>query len=358
MAKIPPRTTRLVTRLKRLRSDAFLVSNPSHGWYLSGFRCDDSFLLVSPKSRAVITDFRYAEEAEKAAPAFQIVERKNSLIEAVVRQCRKLGCRRLAFESNYLTHQQFTQLGQALPKVELVPTSGVLEGICVVKTAEERRAIERALRVAETAFLELLPLAKPGVSEKDLADELDFRMRRLGAEEAAFPVIVAGGPRSASPHAEPTGRKIRPGEPILFDWGARVDGYVCDLTRVACWGRIPPKLERIHEIVLAAQRRAIRRIRPGADSQAVDGAARKRIGQAGFGRRFGHALGHGIGRQVHEAPGLGPWAGGKLRRGMIFTVEPGIYLPGWGGVRIEDNVVVTATGSRRLSSLSRELMGL
>jgi len=357
MAKIPPRTTKLVTRLKKLRSDAFLVSNPFHGWYLSGFRCDDSFLLVWPKGRAVITDFRYLEEAKKAAPAFEIVRRKKSLVEVVARRCRKLGWRRLAFESNYLTHQQFTRLSRALPEVELVPTSGLLEDICVVKTAEERGAIERALEVAETAFLDILPLVKPGVSEKDLADELEFRMRRLGAEGVAFPVIVAAGPRSALPHAEPTTRKIRPAEPILFDWGARVDGYVCDLTRVACWGRIPPRLKRIYEIVLAAQRRAIRQIRPGVDGEAVDGVARRWIGRSGFGRRFGHGLGHGIGRQVHEAPGLGPWAGGKLKRGMIFTVEPGIYLPGWGGVRIEDNVVVTATGSRRLSSLSRELIG-
>jgi Xaa-Pro aminopeptidase len=234
----------------------------------------------------------------------------------------------------------------------------VLSELRSVKDDEEIRRIRKAISVAQRAFRELIakaPRALIGRSERDAAAELDYRMRQLGASEAAFETVVAAGAHSSLPHYRPGSAPIRRDQVVLFDWGAKVDGYCSDLTRTVFVGRIPPKLARIYEVVLRAQQAGIAAVRSGAECRAVDAAARKVIEAAGFGEQFMHGLGHGIGRAVHEGPALAQLSASRLRSRMVVTVEPGIYIPGVGGVRIEDDILVTPQGAKRLSSLGRTL---
>jgi len=218
--------------------------------------------------------------------------------------------------------------------------------------------MRRAIRIAEKAFKEMLALGAKGWvgrTERDLAAELEYRMRRLGADRPSFPTILAAGAHGSVPHYSPGSTRVRPGQAVLVDWGARADGYCSDLTRVVFTGTIPAKLREIYEVVRRAQEAGIAAIRSGVGCRAVDAAARRVIAEAGYGEQFGHGLGHGLGREVHEAPGLGKLSADRLKSGMVVTVEPGIYLPGIGGVRIEDDVLVTASSARRLSSLPRDI---
>jgi Xaa-Pro aminopeptidase len=226
-----------------------------------------------------------------------------------------------------------------------------------VKGDDELRAIRKAIRLAQRAFSELIaPGARAllGRSERDVAGELDYRMQQLGAAGAAFETIVAAGAGSSNPHYSPSAARIRPGQAVLFDWGALVDGYCSDLTRVVFTGRIPRAFADVYRVVLRAQAAGIAAIRPGVACRSVDAAARKVIEAAGYGRQFLHSFGHGVGREVHEQPVLAQGATGRLRKGMVVTAEPGVYLPGVGGIRIEDDVLVTRDGRRRLSSLPRD----
>jgi len=266
--------------------------------------------------------------------------------------------RRLGVEGDSMTLTFRSELAKALPKLRIKAFGGELAALREVKDAAELRAIRKAVRVAERAFRDLLVGGRRGLlgrTESQVAGELDYRMRLRGAERAAFDTVVAAGPHAAMPHYRPGSTPIRRGDLVLIDWGAVVAGYCSDLTRVVFTGRIPPQIARTYGLVLRAQSAAASAARPGAPCRSVDAAGRGVIERGGYGDAFVHGLGHGIGLQVHESPGLGRPGRQRLRAGMVVTIEPGIYIPGVGGVRIEDDVLITRAAPRRLSRLSRRL---
>lgn len=336
--------------------DALLVTKPVDVSYLSGFGGEDSFLLVEDDRAVLLTDGRFGEQAEKECPGVEIFVRNGPITAALAEVLKGRKVRRLAVQGEHVTLKLHKALQAALGKRKLLPVSGMVSAGRIVKDHAELASIRKAIRVAQRAFRELQGKGAGwwiGRSEQSLAAELDAAMRRLGATGSSFPTIVASGPGSSVPHYRPGLRKVRKGEAVLVDWGAVVDGYCSDLTRVVFAGTIPPALKDVYEVVLAAQQAGMESIRSGVHCKTADAAARKVIEQAGYGDKFIHGLGHGIGREIHEAPGVAARSDTPLRSGMVVTVEPGIYLPGVGGIRIEDDVLVTADGQQKLSSLSR-----
>jgi len=275
--------------------------------------------------------------------------------DAVSRAVLSAKIPRLGVESASMTMALHAQLHEKLPKVDLISTSGLVEGLREIKDAEEVEEIRRAIWYAEKGFAVLRATLSSDRTEREVAYELENQLRKFGATGCSFPPIIAVGARSALPHARPTDQKIGEGDFVLVDWGAQGRLYKSDLTRILTTGRISPKLERVYGVVLKAQLSAIDAIRPGVTAAEVDQVARQSIAEAGFGARFGHSLGHGIGLDIHEAPRLGANQNRPLRPGMVVTVEPGVYLPGWGGVRIEDDVLVTKNGHEVLTSVPKSL---
>jgi Xaa-Pro aminopeptidase len=343
------------------KADAVLISRPEDVSHLSGFTGGDSLLLLGPGCVLLITDGRYAEQARAECGGIELVVRSGPMPDPVVKALKGRRIRRLGVQGDHVTVAFRQSLEQKLPTRRVRALANLTGSLRAVKDDGEVRAIRRAIRVAQRAFRELLGLGRRwwiGRRERDLAAELDYRMRLAGADGPSFPTIVAAGAHGSLPHYRPGSTRIGAGDAVLIDWGANVGGYCSDLTRVVFTGTIPPRLAGIHEVVRCAQAAGIAALRAGASCRAVDAAARKVIVEAGYGEQFVHSLGHGLGRQVHEAPGLGRTAKGRLRAGMVVTVEPGIYLPGFGGVRIEDDVLVTRDGARRLSSLPRGIAAM
>ena len=352
------RRQQLLHRLKKENVEAILVTDFTNVTYLTGFRGDDSYLLLGRDQTVLISDSRYEVQIAEECAGLDAYIRSNRvpLIDATAKVIGKARPAKLAFESHRLTVEQHGKLQERLKSAELVPLSGVVEQLREIKDADEIASIRSAIRSAERGFRLLRASVVNEMTELEAAHDLEHAMRRFGASGAGFSPIVAAGSRSALPHARPGRTAICSGPFLLVDWGAEsCDGYKSDLTRLLVTGKISPKLERIYGVVLKAQTRAIRAIRPGVPAAKVDRAARRVIEQAGYGKRFGHGLGHGIGLNIHEGPRLAPTSRTPLKPGMVVTVEPGIYLPGWGGVRIEDDVLVTRDGCEVLTSLSREI---
>ncbi len=362
VAKVHPsaRRRKLVRRFDKAGVDALVVMDGASVRYLSGFSGGDSFLLVGPKWAVLITDSRYTGQAAIECPDVECLTRGSGvgMVDAVKRALRGRKARRIGLESANLTVTLHEKFQDAFSTRRLRLVQGLAATGRDVKDAAELSAIRKAVRIAEEAFGGLIaPGAKAfvGRSETEVAGELEYRMRQLGAEGASFPTILAAGPHAAMPHYSPDGTKIRAGQPVLIDWGAVWRGYCSDLTRVVFLGRISPRIGEIYEIVLEAQTVGIAAIRAGRACKAADDAARAVITGAGYGPQFGHSLGHGLGLRVHEAPGLSGRATARLKRGAVVTVEPGIYLPGVGGVRIEDDVLVAPDGAKVLSSVPKRL---
>jgi Xaa-Pro aminopeptidase len=278
-----------------------------------------------------------------------------SMLQAVLRAVRTAKIAKLGVEGDSMTVGQYERLVEKLPKTQLFATSGLVEQLRLIKDAEEVERLRRAVWQAEKAFAVLRSTLRPDMTEKEAADELEHQFRLFGAKDASFPSIVAVGSRGALPHAVPGKKRIGDDDFVLIDWGANEGLYCSDLTRVLVTGKMSPKFERIYRIVLEAQVRAIAAVRPGALAHDVDNVARAFITKAGFGRRFRHGLGHGLGMLVHEEPRLAVKNQTILRPGMVVTVEPGIYLPGWGGIRIEDDVLVTRSGHEVLTHAPKRL---
>ena len=352
------RLARLRQRMDREGVEALWIGSPANRRYLSGFTGSSAWLLITADRAELWTDFRYLEQAAAEAPGFEIVRHELQLYEHLGRRLRELGVSRLGFERDHVRYGEWQRLRAAVPEeIELVPVAGWVEELRRVKDAREIEIIRRAARLADEALLEVLAGLRPGITERELALELEFAMRRRGADGVAFDLIVASGPRAALPHGSPTERVIGAGEFVTLDYGALVDGYASDCTRTVVAGRAGDRHREIYQIVLEAQRRALEAIRPGVTGAEVDRAARRVIEEAGYGAHFGHATGHGVGLEVHEGPRLS--ATGQedvLAPGMVVTVEPGIYLPGWGGVRIEDLVLVTESGGEILTRVTKELL--
>jgi Xaa-Pro aminopeptidase len=349
--------------------DALLITNPINVTYLTGFSGESSFLVLGAARTVLVSDTRFTQQLAEECPGLEVHIRTaaQTVLQATADVLAKLGHRSVGLESDHLTLGEADQLRQLAPALSWKPGSGRVEQLRVFKDASEVAAIREAIYIAERAFTAFRAFLLPDDTEKELADRLEQYVRRFGGRCTSFPSIVAMGPRAALPHAPPTSRTLSDGELLLVDWGASGCFYKSDLTRVLvprknspftqpiAGGSLPPRLEEIYTVVLRAQQRALELLRPGAKAQEVDAEARRVIAEAGFGDFFGHGLGHGIGLQVHEAPSLRPNSNHVLQAGMVVTVEPGIYLPNWGGVRIEDDVLITPDGYEVLTSVPRDL---
>jgi Xaa-Pro aminopeptidase len=362
------RRERLRRQLGEEGLDAFAVSSAVNVTYLTGFSGDSSVLVLTADRAVLVSDPRYTGQIADECPGLETFIRPptQKLPEAVVATLTKLGCRGAGFESGAVSVAEFDALRGLAPGLDWKPGADRVERLRMVKDPPEVGQIREAIAIGERAFTVLRSLLRPEDREKDLADALEHYVRLAGGLGTCFPSIVAVGERAALPHANPTDRSVDSAGLLLVDWG--VTGprlYKSDLTRVLDTRRKPtfstgegPRLEDVYGVVLRAQQAAIQAVRPGVPAQAVDAAARAVIAEAGYGDHFGHGLGHGIGLQVHEAPAVRPNSETVLQPGMVFTVEPGVYLPGWGGVRIEDDVLVTPDGCEVLSHVPRDLASL
>jgi Xaa-Pro aminopeptidase len=356
MARYAARRDKLRRLVSKAAADALLATNFTNVTYLTGFTGDDSYLLVLKSGAVLLSDPRYTTQLAEECPGLDLSIREPGvgMLETIAQAVKKAKIGRLGIEAGSMTVALRDQIAAALPKAQLVNTSGLVEQLRLTKDKEEVAEIRQAVWYAERAFGVLRASLRPERTEKEVADELEYQLRLYGAKGCSFPSIIAVGPRAALPHARPTDKHIGDGDFVLFDWGADGGLYKSDLTRVLVTGKISTKLERIYRVVLTAQERAIAHIRPGITCQQVDSVARTFIAEAGFGRYFGHGLGHGLGLEVHEAPRLAQKQQLELAAGMVVTVEPGIYLPGWGGVRIEDDVLVTKSGHEVLTSVAKQ----
>lgn len=348
------RISHLREKLRSESIDAFLVSNPENRRYLSGFTAIDhqigessGFLLISQDQSLLATDFRYKLQAESETHGFAVFIYEQGLIDSLREILERLKARKLGFESTNLTYDLFDRFQTSLKEstIELIPTKGIVEDMRASKEPIEIEAIKRALELTESVFEEAASTLKPDMSEKELASYIDYLIRQRGAEDVAFPSIVAAGPNSSMPHAIPTDRKIHVREPILIDLGAKLEGYCSDMTRTLFIEKPDEKIQEIYKIVRRAQLHTIRNMKAGMRAKTADALAREVITQAGYGDYFGHSLGHGVGLAVHEDPRVGKAAETILRENMVVTVEPGIYLSGIGGVRLENMVVVKEDGA-------------
>jgi Xaa-Pro aminopeptidase len=353
--EVAQRCQQVRKHLGKRNAQAYVVTDPLNVRYLSGYAGDDAYLFISPKKQYLITDSRYTEQAQAEAADFAIVQRSKSLEAEAAILARKRRCEKVVYEPRALSVSTFRSLRKEMKGIKLVPTTGFVERLREIKSPSEIEIIRSCITIAQAAFAAIRRQIRPGMSEREIAARLEFQMRRLGADAAGFPSIVAVGARGSLPHAAPTDKPAERGSTVLIDWGARKSRYNCDLTRVLVPSTIPPRLRRIYEIVLEAQKRAIERVKPGVKASVVDAAARDYIRRKGYGKRFGHGLGHGVGMAIHEGPGLSERSKAVLKPGTLFTIEPGIYVPGWGGVRIEDMVLVTQAGHEVLTSVPKDL---
>ncbi len=351
------RREKLRRLLRKSGADALLVSNFLNVTYLTGFTGDDSYMLLTRDGEFLVSDSRYTTQLEEECPDVEIFIRSNGvgLLDAITKLAKKAKISKLAIEADSMAVVELDALAEKLPKAKLVRTSGLIEQLREIKDKEEVGTLRKAVYAAQRAFEVIRASLHPEQTEKEVAANIEHEIRRFGGRGCSFTPIVAVGPRAALPHANPTDRQIGESDFVLIDWGADYDGYMSDLTRVLVTGKISPKLQKIYGVVLKAQRQAIARIKPGATIHEVDAAARDTIAAAGHGKHFGHGLGHGIGLEIHEAPRLAKNQDRPLKAGMVITVEPGIYLPGWGGVRIEDDVLVTRNGHEVLTSVANDL---
>jgi Xaa-Pro aminopeptidase len=349
------RIERVLRILKEKGVDACLLQGMDNIFYLTGFRGSDGALFVAPGGVTLLTDFRYITHAREVAGHIDVEEsrdRRASLAELTER----FGVASLGFDGIHTSYSEYRGWAEKLPSVELVTLEGEIEEIRRCKEPAEVEAIEAAVAVATAAFEEALERIGPGRTERDVANELDFAMRRRGAERPAFDTIVASGPRAALPHAVPTDREMGMGETVIIDFGAQVNGYCSDETCTVRLGAVDGELAEIFEIVNGARKAAIDSVAPGLPIKDLDDLVRSRIAAAGYGDYFRHGTGHGVGIAVHEAPSVGSRSAGVLEEGMVITIEPGIYMPSLGGVRLEDLVLVTARGPRVLTRIEKEAL--
>jgi Xaa-Pro aminopeptidase len=352
MSRFEQRRDKLRKLLRKRGAGGLLVTNFTNVTYLTGFTGDDSYLLVTTDGEVLLSDPRYTTQLEEECPGLELSIRWTgvSMLDAVAKVVKQSGLAQLGIEAGSMTVELFHQLADKLPKVELVSTQGLVEALRIIKDRAEVDAIRVAIDQARKGFDVIRASLTPDQTEKQVAADLEHQLRRFGAKGCSFTPIIAVGPRAALPHATPGDSRIGESDFVLVDWGAREGLYISDLTRMVVTGKISPKLERIYRVVLKAQVAAIQAIRPGISCEEVDGVARSIITKAGYGKQFGHGLGHGIGLEVHEAPRFAKKQQRLLKAGMVVTVEPGIYFPNWGGVRIEDDVLVTRNGHEVLSS--------
>jgi Xaa-Pro aminopeptidase len=363
-----------IERLERLRSafeahgiEALVVSQPESRYYLSGYTGHDlpprdsaGYLVISSTQALLLTDPRTTEQAESEAPAFEVITYSSGSRgpEAVADAVSKLGARRVGFESIHLPYAIFEDIRRDLPQpVDFAPVAGIVDELRIIKDEQELQALQDAIDVLDRCLAHVVQHLEPGMAERQVARMVELYLIEH-ADGPSFPSIVAGGPNASVPHAVPSDRRIQAGEVIKIDIGARASGYCSDMTRTLCLGQSrDSRLVELHALVLEAQQHAERELRPGMTGREGDSLARDVIARGGYAEAFTHSLGHGIGLEVHEPPWLSQSRGDDvLRPGMVFSVEPGVYLPGWGGVRIEDLVVLEQDGARVLCHSPKDLV--
>lgn len=353
------RLGKLRKSMEELALPALIISSAANRYYLSGFTGSAGSVLITPKENYFITDFRYVEQAAQQAPHLKVEKHLLKKMETVKALLAKEGIKKIGFEANYETFDEVeNNLKAIVPEVEWVPVKGLVENLRLYKSKEEIERIDTAVKMTDEAFLHICDFIKAGQKERDVALELEVFFRKHGAQGPSFDLIVASGVRSALPHGVAGDKVIEEGDLIVIDMGALLNGYVSDFTRTVMVGKPGAKEREVYDIVLEAQLAAINGVKPGMKGKDVDALARNVIEKAGFADHFGHGLGHGLGIVVHEMPGVGPGGEMSIEPGMVFTVEPGIYLPNWGGVRIEDVVVMEETGPRVLTTATKDFISL
>jgi Xaa-Pro aminopeptidase len=351
------RLNHLRDQLAEEQLDAIMITDPANRRYLSGFTGSAGTLFISSDHALLATDFRYYERVERQAPDFRLVKLTGRLLDVLPDVVAELGIRRLGFESDNVTVSLYNDILASLTdSVELVATSNVVESIRVQKDEDELPSLQQAIDITDVAYAHITAFIQPGMTERQIAWEIERFMRDTGAEDTSFPIIVAAGPNGAMPHATPSDRPVEPSDPIVIDMGALVDGYHADLTRTFALDAPSDRYLEVYEIVLQAQKAALQGIQASMTGKEADAIARTIIEEAGYGEKFGHGLGHGVGLVIHERPWLSHLDRGEnvLRPGMVFSIEPGIYLPGEFGVRIEDLALLREGGLQTLSSAAKE----
>jgi Xaa-Pro aminopeptidase len=347
----------VLRRALRVRGlDAMLVSSPSGIRYLTGFSGSSGFCVVTHRGVWCLTDSRYRLQVREEVRGATPIVVRGGFASAIARHGCLRRCRSAGVEEWDLTLASYRGLRKECAPCLLKPAGEVLSHVMSRKDAGEIRRLERAVEISDGVFRDVVALIRPGVTERDLAAEISYRQRRAGADGDAFDVIVASGWRSALPHARATAKKIRNGEIVLLDFGCGVEGYHSDMTRTVVLGRAGKSVRDLYRVVLRAQEAGLGALRAGCAGREVDAVVRRAIAREGFGRSFPHSTGHGVGLRVHEAPRLSPFSADLLEEGNVVTVEPGIYIPDRGGIRIEDMALVTKEGSRVLTASSKELM--
>jgi Xaa-Pro aminopeptidase len=355
------RVATLRERLKSTSADTAWIIQPENRRYLSGFKAEDTqftessgSLMISDNRAVLVTDSRYTTEAEHEALDFEVITLKKGLAEGFPEVMSRVGAKAVGFEEDFVTCRLFHDVQEKLtalsPQIGLRPLNGLVEDLREVKDKEEIKAMEASAGMMSRILDQVIPWISPGLTEKQVAWRIEDLARKAGADRLAFPAIVASGPNSALPHAVPTDRQLREGEPIVLDVGVRLEGYCCDMTRTIFLGKPSAEFKRIYATVRKAQLAALDEIHPGVQSDHPDRIARGIIADAGYGDYFGHGLGHGVGLETHERPRLSPLKPVRLKENVVVTVEPGIYLPGKGGVRLEEMVVVEKGGPRILTN--------
>lgn len=338
--------------------DGFLVTHLPNVRYLTGFSGTNGLCLIGRETSYFLTDFRYHEQSHQEVKGLRITVAKNSLFEQLEKRKLFRGMRRVGIEGNYLPYADYRKLKKTFPRLRFIPLADVIEGISAVKDEEEIGLIKKAAQISDKVFDEVVKSIKPGVRELEVSAEISYLHKTYGAERDAFETIVASGPRGALPHGIACAKKIRRGEFVTLDFGCVYRGYCCDITRSVSIGEPTRKLREVYRIVSEAQTRAIEAVKSGMIAKDLDAVARRYIARNGFGKFFGHSLGHGIGLQIHESPRISSQSSYRLRDGNVITIEPGIYLPGIGGVRIEDDVLVMNGKSVALNKAPKELIVL
>ena len=338
------RLDRLKQILREKNLDGIFISQPDNRFYLSGFDGSAGYLLITQRDTLLATDFRYLEQVKKQSPDFTVFRITGSVVKWFPEITGETGIKTLGFESGDITHSLYRQLTEALItaglSIQLKPVEGLVESLRIIKDASEIERIKQAVNITDRAFEYIDSIIQPGMTELEVAWQLEKFQRENGSQAMPFEVIVASGPNSALPHAKPTNKEIKIGEPIVIDMGARIDHYCSDFTRTLYLGEQDDTYKRVYDTVLGAQLSAIALIKGGITGNEADNFARTVIEEAGFGDEFGHSLGHGTGLAAHENPRVGSNSEDILSDGMVFSIEPGIYLPGWGGVRIEDLAMI------------------
>lgn len=350
------RSAKLRSELAARSLDGLIISKPENRAYLSGFTGSAGVLLITKRSAYLVTDFRYTEQATAQAPAFTVVKFAATGSTTVAELCAKEQVHRLGFEGDFLTVDEFLVLEKLHQGRDLLSVSGLVEALRMIKDEAEIAIMRRAAQITDEGFMHILKFIQTGMTEREVALELEFQMKRLGAEGLAFETIAASGVRSSMPHGVASEKVIESGDLLTLDFGALYHGYCADMTRTVMVGEPTERQREIYGIVLEAQLRGVAACKPGMTGQELDEVCRGYIREQGYGDNFGHSTGHGVGRFIHEGPRVAVRSEEVLKPGMVVTIEPGIYLPGWGGVRIEDSVLVTETGCERLSQSPKELI--